>query len=333
MNSLSVIIPVYNAEEYLDRCITSVMNQSFKNLEIILVDDGSKDNSPEKCDNYEKIDKRIKVIHQQNGGVSAARNAGLDLASGDYITFVDSDDYIDTNMYERMLGVAMENNCDVVLCDCLKESNQKSFVYSHNIRSGFYDEKMLRGEYYPHLLMMENVEYPATISNCVIVFRKPLIDSISKIRYVEGVRFSEDLLFGAQLLSKAKSLYYLKGEAYYHYIMNESSATHRYTNDKWKDYKILYHNANEFFSNSSFDFSNQIDKMLLFFVYNAVNNAWQDPISDKKTKYERINSILKDSDVRGMFSRISVFHLPISWKLKIVTYIYKYRIGLRLLFR
>ena len=111
MNSLiSVIVPVYNVEDYLDRCIESIINQTYKNLEIILVDDGSTDSSGKKCDEYALRDGRIKVFHKENGGVSSARNMGLDIATGDYIGFVDSDDLLEHNMYEMLLNNAEKHN-------------------------------------------------------------------------------------------------------------------------------------------------------------------------------------------------------------------------------
>ena len=102
-NLISVIIPVYNVENYLDRCITSVINQTYKNLEILLVNDGSTDTSGEICDNYAQQDERIKVIHKKNGGLSSARNAGLDISKGDFIGFLDSDDFIALEYYEICL--------------------------------------------------------------------------------------------------------------------------------------------------------------------------------------------------------------------------------------
>ena len=105
---ISIIIPVYNCEKYLGRCIESILNQTYKNIEVILVDDGSPDNCGLMCDEYKKQDHRVKVIHKENGGLSSARNAGLDVASGEYIAFVDSDDYIATTMLEKMY--ALKNN-------------------------------------------------------------------------------------------------------------------------------------------------------------------------------------------------------------------------------
>lgn len=106
--TISVIVPVYNAEKYLDRCVESIVAQTYKNLEIILVDDGSTDNSPAICDAWAKKDSRIRVIHKKNGGVSSARNAGLDACTGDYIGFADADDWMEPDMYEVLIGNAKD---------------------------------------------------------------------------------------------------------------------------------------------------------------------------------------------------------------------------------
>lgn len=110
---ISIIVPIYKVEKYLDRCINSILKQSYTNLEVILVDDGSPDRCGEICDKYAQIDKRIKVIHKKNGGLSSARNAGLRIASGDYISFVDSDDWIEPNMYQILLENAINFNADI----------------------------------------------------------------------------------------------------------------------------------------------------------------------------------------------------------------------------
>ena len=116
---ISVIIPIYKVEQYLDECVESVVNQTYTNLEIILVDDGSPDHCPELCDRWAEKDARIKVIHKENGGLSDARNAGIDVAVGDYIGFVDSDDWIKTDMYEKMLQALIKENADICACNIL----------------------------------------------------------------------------------------------------------------------------------------------------------------------------------------------------------------------
>ena len=114
---ITVIVPVYNVEKYLPRCVDSIINQTYKNLEIILVDDGSTDSSPAICDGYAKKDSRVNVIHKQNGGASSARNAALDIASGDYIGFVDSDDYINHDMYASLLNSIVASVSDMAICE------------------------------------------------------------------------------------------------------------------------------------------------------------------------------------------------------------------------
>ena len=116
MKKISVIVPVYNVERYLKRCIESIINQTYKDLEIILVDDGSTDSSGNICDEYKKIDKRISVIHKKNGGLSDARNEGLKVVTGTYIAFVDSDDFLDLDMYEYMQKNIEKENADIVIC-------------------------------------------------------------------------------------------------------------------------------------------------------------------------------------------------------------------------
>lgn len=115
-DKISIIIPIYNVEKYIHRCVDSVLAQTYHNTEIILVDDGSLDRCGKICDEYAKIDKRIKVVHKENGGLSDARNAGIEVATGDYIGFVDSDDYISEDMYEKLYSALINNNADMSIC-------------------------------------------------------------------------------------------------------------------------------------------------------------------------------------------------------------------------
>ena len=326
---ISIIVPVYKAEIFLERCVNSILNQTYRDFELILVDDGSPDRSPQICDCFAETDKRVRVIHKENGGVSTARNAGLDAVRGDYIAFVDSDDFLEPNMYEKMMDKAMTHNCDVVMCDCVKDFSDHSSVYSHDIRGGFYNLEQLKREHYPHLLMMENVEYPATISNVTLLWKSVL--NTPDMRYQPGVRYSEDLLFGAKLLRRANSFYYMKAEPLYHYVMNPMSASHTYVPDKWNDFQLLHRMIrHEFASDEAFDFSHQIDLCLLFFLYNTLGESNASNLSTKEKK-AKMKTILRDENVREMFDRVKVCKLPISKKLKLITMIYKYRVGLLLI--
>ena len=119
MNKISIIIPIYNVEQYLPQCLDSIINQTYKNLEIILINDGSTDNSGKICDNYAKVDNRIHVFHKKNEGVTSARNLGLDKCTGDFIGFVDPDDFIELNMYEILYNEQQRTNADIVWCNYL----------------------------------------------------------------------------------------------------------------------------------------------------------------------------------------------------------------------
>lgn len=329
MKKISVIIPVYKSEPFLVRCVESVLEQTYRNLEVLLVDDGSPDNCPALCDAFARQDGRVRVIHQKNAGVSAARNAGLEVASGEYVALVDSDDYIERDMYQIMMETAARYDCDVVMCDCVKEFSDRKESYTHPIRPGYYDARQLKEEYYPHLLMMENMEYPPTISNWLCLFKR-VLGADAPLRYAEGIRFSEDLLFGAQLMRRAASFYYLRGRDLYHYnCENMDSATHTAAPDKWQDYLRLHRRIREAFSrDAAFDFSGQIDACLLFFVYNAIGDIYKAPDGSWE-KYKAIQDILKASAVREMFTRLSPGDLSVSWRQKILTWCYAHRRGLR----
>ena len=141
MNSLiSVIVPIYNVEKYLDKCVDSIINQTYKNLEIILVDDGSPDNCPKMCDDYAKKDSRIKVVHKENGGLSDARNVGMEVATGEYVSFIDSDDYISLDFYETLFQTMIDNDSDIVECSVVKFYEDNNFdEYSDDLKVTNYD--------------------------------------------------------------------------------------------------------------------------------------------------------------------------------------------------
>ena len=148
MPKVSIIVPVYNAEKYLQECVESVLCQTLSDIELILVDDGSTDSSPTLCDQYAAQDRRVKVIHKPNGRAASARNAGLRAASGEYVAFVDADDWISPDMYEKML----QTNADVTLCDYVRFQGEKLFPFTQpNVAAGFYNKAQIREKIYPHM--------------------------------------------------------------------------------------------------------------------------------------------------------------------------------------
>lgn len=216
MNDLiSIIVPVYNVEQYLSKCIKSIINQSYKNIEIVLVDDGSSDNSSVICDDYAKNDSRIKVFHLKNGGVSKARNFGIDNSQGKYILFVDSDDWLDLYMVEIMYKELINHNADISICNYYIDIKEEEIVHDklndilildnkELVIKTLFDEKRFGG-YLWNKLISRNV--------------------ISKIRFNEDVRICEDLLFLYEIvMQKDIKICYNPEYKLYHYRKTELSA-------------------------------------------------------------------------------------------------------------
>ena len=149
---ISVIVPIYNAEKYLKICIDSIINQSYYNIQIILVDDGSEDNCPAICDEYAQLDTRIIVIHKKNQGLVLARKSGLQIATGEYITFVDADDYIDIDTYEKIVNNINYDMPDIIAYDLIEEYSDRTVKKENQFSAGLYKEEQLKEKIYPKML-------------------------------------------------------------------------------------------------------------------------------------------------------------------------------------
>lgn len=214
---ISVIVPVYRVEEYLERCVKSILSQTYENLEVILVDDGSPDQCPAICDACAEKDARVKVIHQENKGLSGARNAGIDAASGEYLAFVDSDDYVSPHFIEELYQLLQDTGCAIGQCrfsyvkgDGLVEESDSAFC-------------IYRGE-----SLMEQLYGPEEKATCFVVawnklYRAELFKETG-IRYPEG-RIHEDEATTYRLFHEAKKLAFLDRALYGYYTENGGSIT------------------------------------------------------------------------------------------------------------
>lgn len=207
MNELiSVIIPVYKVEEYLERCLNSIINQTYHNLEIILVDDGSPDNCPRICDKFAENDKRIKVLHKENGGLSDARNAGTDICTGKYIIYIDSDDYVELDMIEQLYLTLKENKADVAV---------SGFLWTTRSYDSRWDGKTIVGSGIDIVLMMLNGYAWMAWGK---LFKRELI---GENRFKKGILY-EDFEFIPRTFLKASKAVYLKKPLYHYYIRKDS---------------------------------------------------------------------------------------------------------------
>lgn len=146
---ISVVVPIYKVEKYLVKCIDSIIEQSYRNIELILVDDGSPDSCPQICEEYRKKDSRIKVIHKQNGGLSDARNAGMEIATGEWITFIDSDDYVGINFLKELYSSAINTKADISICDYKSVSDDTGQEIKKTSTEVFDNVKCLEEMYHP----------------------------------------------------------------------------------------------------------------------------------------------------------------------------------------
>lgn len=237
---ISIIIPVYNTEKYLKRCLNSLVRQTLKDIEVILINDGSLDNSSNICDEYAEKDSRFKVVHKENGGASKSRNIGLNMACGEYICFVDSDDYIDTNGFEEMYNIATEKNVDIVL------SNH------------FYGESNINNVKFPKNVVVEKDEIKKMLVNSNTDFFLPFLwrnifkntEEQQKIRFKTNLKYGEDSLYNLTSYLSANRMYCID-KAFYHYMQNDTSTMNSkkkkflyYLNNLYKEKMKLYEEGN-----------------------------------------------------------------------------------------
>lgn len=328
MSTVSVIIPVYQVEAYLERCVYSVLTQTLEDLEIILVDDGSLDECPQMCDRFAKADERVKVVHKVNGGLASARNAGLEVATGRYVFFLDSDDWIDSDTLSELVVLAEQYQVDFVrfrpmfagwpdhadgdLCD---------FGTENCLSQGYYNRIRIEKEVFPHLIASPSLTLGAIVSACRSLYNREFLE-INKLRFQEEIRYCEDSLFSAQLVYASNSFYYLDGARYYHYFFNPSSITKSFKSDRWEICKRLMRAIeNEFSQRKDYDFSDQIALMKIYCIMVALGqrNLLKNYRDRKRYCYE----IVSDPAAIDALHHINL--VQGSWKLKILLLIAKFR--------
>ena len=235
---ISVIIPVYNVEKYLKRCVDSVIKQTFKDLEIILVDDGSKDGSGRICDEIKATDNRIKVIHQPNGGLGFARNSGLKIATGEYVSFLDSDDYLRLDTYEKLDETLKSTGAETCIFGfCRVKDGEIKFAQTNAI-GGTYKGRDALYNIFLNVLGTEPSSYNdfriLWQSSCFSLYSLDLIreNDISFPSEGDFVTFSEDVLYNFDYYSRATNVTVMN-EAFYHYCLNPNTITTKYNENRF----------------------------------------------------------------------------------------------------
>ena len=279
MKSVSVIVPVYNVEKYIGRCLDSLVNQTLKNIEIIVVNDGSPDNSQEIIDKYTKKYNNIKSYIKENGGLSDARNYGLKYAKGEYISFIDSDDYIDKTMMEKMYNKAKENNFDLIVCDLDMVDDNGEFIQnvSSNLNKDIYKDKIKN-----YMINM----YPSAWNK---IYKQDLFKN--KVYFKKGIWF-EDVEFIYRLIPYIKSIGTIKDNLY-HYVQREGAITKTFDKrlynyiDNWNGI-IDFYQKNDFYE----DYKQELEYCYVRYLY-ATFIKQATNYKDKKEYENAVESAIK----------------------------------------
>ena len=307
---ISIIVPCFGVESFLDRCMESLLGQTLKEIEVILIDDGSPDKVPAMCDEYARRDPRIKVIHKQNEGLGYARNSGLDVAQGEFVAFVDSDDYVDLNMYETLYDEAVSSRADAVFCgfkieqksggwlDRTEVSGRTEFCTKNQIDSFMLD--MIASAPY----VKEERKYWMSVWHAI--YRRDVIEKDSIRFYSEREVVSEDIPFQCEFFQRSTRIVYIP-RCYYYYCLNGTSLTKTFKFEKYNRFKELHQVLSSVTQNVP-DSLFRIDRLFIGYVRSLLVQMYEMQI-EKKDDY--LNSILNDEIWNKLGVRYKVSFLPL----------------------
>lgn len=320
---ISIVVPAYNVSNFLDRCIESLVKQTYSNLEIIIVDDGSRDSTGDLCDLWEKKDNRIKVIHKRNQGLGLARNTGLQSCKGKYISFVDSDDFVEKEMYERMVEVLEKENADTCYCSHNVYSNdEKKIVETLIAEKGTYTGKEILLD-----ILGSEPEFPKDcvrqMSVWAALFSNSLIQDFNLQFLSERKYICEDLTFDVQYLPKSEKVVVIEN-AFYNYCINENSLTHKYYSDRLEREKYLYKFMIEKLETIYMkkEYENRYNRLFLGRVRNCILQEVKDSKLSRKKIKNNIKKIATDKLVKKIICKYPIKKCVI--KQKIFNYALKF---------
>lgn len=325
MPKVSVIVPVYKVEAYLSRCLNSLVSQTLKDIEIVLVDDESPDKSGEMCDEWAKKDCRIKVVHKKNGGLGYARNSGLKVATGRYVAFVDSDDFVDKEMYQILYEECVKNNLDCIY----SEFNVDDYP---GLRVVVRPEKLYAGTEEIEQLRLDIVgAEPAYISgvkyhcsSCKGLYSLALIQKYSLMFNSEREYISEDMLFNLDFLYHSKRVKIVPWQ-FYHYCLNNASLTHTYRSDRWSKLLMMLNVLNEPEKyRDKTELELRLKRTAIFYTMSALAQEFKRKDIKLQGKIDAVKIIESEPVIRKAVKDYPIGQLPIKWK--IYTYLLKHNL-------
>ncbi len=316
---VSVVIPVYNVEKYLARCVDSVLVQTYPNIEVILVDDGSPDGSGAICDQYASEHSNVRVVHKPNGGLASARNAGMKVMTGQYLFFVDSDDWIDPETLEELTEIAERTGVDFVRYTPVyagwpnhEDGEMYNIAKEKVLHEGIFTKVDIVRDIFPKLFAQENLSMGVIVSAWRSLYRASFITE-NHLCFDESIRYAEDTYFSANVVYHTNSFYFVGGGRYYHYFYNPSSITKSYKKDRWDSGKRMITTFEKTFSDKpDYDFRDQLWRLRIFVTLDSLNQMRFLPLG-QRMKY--CKTIMGDKLVREAFRHTKL--AKVSWKGKV----------------
>jgi len=310
---LSVIIPVYNSEKYLFHCIESILNQTFSDFEIILVNDGSKDNSKAICEDYSTKYDEINTYTIKNSGSAYARNYGLEKSQGTYVSFIDSDDWIHPNMFEKLISVSYYNETDIVSCNLVnvKANGKENQEYS-DCNGGYYDRKRIIKEIFPFLINSNDLsQHKWPMRMVTKIYNRDFLLR-NNIRFANDLKAAQDFVFSVTAMYYSSSFYYLKEEYLYYYRENFESTTHKHLHKAWDNYLSLNNHLRQLLIDSNeFDFSNQLELSKLHGVLSSISYVYRDGNKNSfLEKYKYTKEFASYYDLKDAVNHLSWKNIP-----------------------
>ena len=284
----TIVIPIYGVEKYLNQCIDSVINQSYRDIEIILVDDGSKDNCSKICDEYKKKDPRVKVIHKKNGGLVSARKAGAKEAKGEYVICVDGDDWIASDYVQSFFQVIQKFHPDMICCGLIKTDGCKDIYKKIDLASGYYDRTKMINDIYPIAIeSKEGKSFPPQL--CSKAIRRELYLK-EQLSLDDKISIGEDGAVTKPLLTKCNSIF-IMDECMYYYRVNLTSLTQTRKGFNWAGPEMIYNHLCERINTDDFDFHDQINRKIAHDIYIVIVSWLRTEKSYRIVKKEINNNI------------------------------------------
>lgn len=301
MPEISVIVPVYNVEKELNRCLDSILSQTYRDFELLLIDDGSADRSGEICDEYERMDNRISVFHQTNSGVAAARNTGIKNSRGAYLVFIDSDDHVDPEMLRKLYDAVKTADADLAICNYYERSADGSFIERrHRFKDGtVLDRKGIEDDLYKALYRTS-----ATVglfSMCNKMFKKSIIDH-DKILVRESMSYGEDLVFFVTYLHESQRVVFLEDLLYY-YEMTQDGLFKSYRRNVIDDLLVNYDVLTELTRTEN---ATDEDRVITDVKYwREINRQLNAIVKNEKHVNRELKSVLSDKTMQKLMTRIT----------------------------